>query len=371
MMRQRLSSKWLAIGCLLYGFAAAAASETTPATEPAAADQPVGGAPAAPFVGVILPLQSKQLGPIADAIKSGINAALAVDGKNGPAVRFYPASEQSDDVLFVYRQARDEGAKAVIGPLTKPAIAELVKSDLATLPTIVLNTPDAGSKSSPQVFNFGIGIDSEARQMARIAFAEGKRKALSLALDSVFSKRLQNAFAEEWKALGGELNELQLSSRRPNYSLLRATVEEKQPDMAFLAVDARTAKALRSYLGETPLYATSQISNGRPNSGTMRALAGLSYVDMPWLLDPKAATVAPYARPAKRLNVDIERMYALGIDAYRLAAQLAGGTPARLALDGVSGHIELGPHNQLLRKATPSIIGLDDNPDSVEEPDPQ
>lgn len=370
-MRQRLSLKWLATGWLLYGFTAFAASDTPPASDPATSPAVAASEPAA-FVGVILPLQSKQIGPIADAIKAGINAAVAVDGKNGPAVRFYPANEQTDDVLFVYRQARDEGAKAVIGPLTKPAIAELAKSDLVTLPTVALNSLDGSNKANQPMYGFGLGVEYEARQMARQAFAEGKRLALSLALDTAFSKRLQTAFDDEWKALGGETIDLVLANSRPNYSLLRSAIEERQPQLVFLAVDARRAKTLRPYLGETPLYATSQISNGRPNSGTMRALAGLSYVEMPWFLDPKAADIARYARPAKPQNIDIERMYALGIDAYRLASQLMRGPAAQLHLDGVSGRIDLGPQRQLLRRGTPAIVGLDNETNAEpEEPDPQ
>ena len=358
-MRQGFSSKWLAIGCLIYGFSAVAASETapapatTPATEnPAAADN-------RPFIGVILPLQSKTLGPLADAIKAGMNAAVALDAANATPVRFYPANEQTDDVLFVYRQARDEGARVIVGPLTKPAITELSKSDLVSLPTIVLNTLEPGSKASPSLYTFGLGIDSEARQIARQAFAEGKRKALSVALDSAFSKRLQTAFNEEWKQLGGELLELQLNTNRPNYSLVRSLREENGPDMAFVALDAKKAKALRPYLGELPVYATSQISNGRPNSGTMRALAG----------------VAKFARPAKPLHIDVERMYVFGIDAYRLAVALAqlpaDKTAGKLLLDGVSGKIELGPQRSFVRTALPSVIGSGEGPAENSEPNDQ
>ena len=321
-------------------------------------------------MGVILPLQSKTLGPLADAIKAGMNAALAADAANATPVRFYPANEQTDDVLFVYRQARDDGAKVIVGPLTKPAITELSKSDLVTLPTIVLNTLEPGTKASPSLYTFGLGIDSEARQIARQAFAEGKRKALSVALDSAFSKRLQTAFNEEWKQLGGELLELQLNGNRPNYSLVRSLREERGPEMAFVALDAKKAKTLRPYLGELPVYATSQISNGRPNSGTMRALAGVAYVEMPWFLDPKAANVAKFARPAKPLHIDVERMYVFGIDAYRLAAELAKGQAEKLTLDGVSGKIELGPQHSFVRTALPSVIGSGEGPES-NEPDEQ
>lgn len=355
------------MGCLIYGFSAVAASETAPAPTPAPTlAAPQAAADNAPFIGVILPLQSKTLGPLADAIKAGMNAAVAVEASPATPVRFYPANEQTDDILFVYRQARDDGAKVIVGPLTKPAIAELTKSDLVTLPTIVLNTPDTGSKPNKQLYNFGLGIESEARQIARQAFAEGKRKALSIALDAAFSKRLQTAFGEEWKALGGELMELQLSGSRPNYSLVRSLKEERGPEMAFVALDAKKAKALRTYLGELPLYATSQISNGRPNSGTMRALAGVAYVEMPWFLDPKAANVANFARPAKPLHIDVERMYVFGIDAYRLAAALAKGPTDKLTLDGVSGKIELGPQHSFIRSAVPSIIGSGEGPESNE-----
>ncbi len=371
-------SKWLLLGSLLYGLTAVAASDVPasastsplPETRPAEASslpesQPDGPAP---FIGVILPLQSRQLGPVADAIKAGINAAVATDGKYGPAVRFYPANEQTDDVLFVYRQAQEEGARAIIGPLTKPAIAQLVRSNLAMLPTLALNTPDNGVQPPATLYSFGLGIEQEARQIARQAWAEGKRRALSLALDNAFGKRLQTAFNEEWKRLGGELTELTLAVNRPNYSQVRSLIEEQPPELAFLAVDARRAKLLRPYLGELPLYATSQISNGRPNSGTMRSLAGLSYVEMPWFLEPQRPEIVRYPRPARPLHIDLERMYALGIDAWRLASFLVGPPPARLTLEGVSGRIELTATRQLQRQPSPVIVGAagDEDPDPAE-----
>ena len=49
--------------------------------------------------------------------------------------------------------------------------------------------------------------------------------------------------------------------------------------------------------------------------------------------------------------LDLQRLYALGIDAFRLAAALMKGE-AHAPLDGVTGHLRLGPDQRYVRRLT-------------------
>jgi outer membrane PBP1 activator LpoA protein len=72
---------------------------------------------------------------------------------------------------------------------------------------------------------------------------------------------------------------------------------------------------------------------------------------MPWLLQPDHPAVMIYPRALYREAADYERLYALGIDAFRVAVALLAGN-ATLSLDGVTGRIMLGPDQQFVRLLT-------------------
>jgi len=108
----------------------------------------------------------------------------------------------------------------------------------------------------------------------------------------------------------------------------------------FLALDHAEARAVRTYLGALPVYATSSIHAG--DRGTLVAydLADVTFVDMPWLLEPDHPAVMVYPRPEAG-SAEMQRLYALGIDAWRIAQMLLAGT-RDLRLDGVTGGLALG-----------------------------
>jgi uncharacterized protein len=77
----------------------------------------------------------------------------------------------------------------------------------------------------------------------------------------------------------------------------------------------------------------------------------VTFVDMPWLLQPDHAAVMIYPREQFGDGVDFDRLYALGIDAFRLGVELLKGTRAP-ALDGVTGQIRMTRDQQFVRELT-------------------
>jgi len=105
-----------------------------------------------------------------------------------------------------------------------------------------------------------------------------------------------------------------------------------------------------------PVYSTSQIFSGNTNTLTNYDLADVRFVDMPWMLQPDHPAVMIYPRIVPALTPDMERLYALGIDAYRLLQVLFEHNPANtLPLDGVTGKITLIGH-QFQREATAATL---------------
>jgi outer membrane PBP1 activator LpoA protein len=138
--------------------------------------------------------------------------------------------------------------------------------------------------------------------------------------------------------------------------------------MIFLSADTEQARAVRPFLNNLiDVFATSQVNSARKDPLANVDLNGIRFVEMPWLMQPDHPAVMVYPR-AQGIGADMERFYALGIDAFRIAAALIDG-PRRLSLDGVTGRLALNG-SQVTREPAQAVfrkgvgISLDhDEPD--------
>jgi outer membrane PBP1 activator LpoA protein len=143
--------------------------------------------------------------------------------------------------------------------------------------------------------------------------------------------------------------DLTFSADAASLAKLRQSPALVSADMVFLALDAAAAGKARPFLGNTlALYGTSRINGG--NAASARALSGVRFTDMPWLLQPDHAAVMIYPRAQFGDAVDFERLYAFGIDAFRLGLELLKQTRDP-AIDGVTGRIRVAADQQFVREA--------------------
>jgi hypothetical protein len=77
-------------------------------------------------------------------------------------------------------------------------------------------------------------------------------------------------------------------------------------------------------------------------------LNGVRFADMPWLVRPEDPALARFPRPPA-LDGDLLRFYALGIDAYRIAAALLDGERA-FEVQGVTGRIAVSASGAIDRR---------------------
>ncbi len=325
--------------CLLYGASAAVASDA-----PAA---PVAGIAQTPHVALLLPTRSKLYGRHAEALRDGFLAARDRDRQLLP-VREYAVSEEVGNVLEGYRTAVAGGAQVVVGPLTRDAVTALALGEPVPVPTLALNVPDHTGRSPPNLYALSLQMETEALQAAQLAWNDGQRSAIIVAGSGPVQIRMRSAFSSEFVRLGGKILAEQPFSTDPEK--LRSLANENT-DMYFLALTHTEARTARSYLGATPIYATSSVHAGDLGPLAGFDLAGITFVEMPWLLEPNHAAVMIYPRGAAR-SIDLERLYALGIDAWRIAQLLLTGA-RDIRLDGVTGQLSLGPDGRILRKLSP------------------
>jgi outer membrane PBP1 activator LpoA protein len=343
----------------------------------------------APHIALILPLKSISFAPAANAVLQGFLTAANSQVRDFP-VRVYSSSDESRDVIEIYRQAIANGAVAVAGPITRAGVTLLASYPDIPVPTLALNTTDHKSEAGKLYF-FGLIPESEARQVAHLAFAAKLRNATIINTGTALSRRLSVAFASEWKKMGGNINAEVLYKDGDDTGVLAnlptaawlvepvivpitvvsesGEVETVVPKRAgpppaapgnvvFLAADTTQARLIRPYLNPSlPVYGTSQLFNINSDTLTNYDLNDIRFVDMPWLLQPDHPAVMIYPRSNSALDTDKERLYAFGIDSYRLLYILLNNRlHSALPLDGVTGRIQLSDANTFQRDATLALF---------------
>lgn len=320
---------------------AAADPAAVPASVPASASAPAPVARAG--IALILPLRMPALARAAEATRAGFMAAREA-GQDKPAVRLIETDGTAAQLLAAYRDAA-AGALAVVGPLTRVEVAALM-AEAMPVPTLVLNLPEMAADAPLMVPRLPAGmraltlnIEFEAQGAAQAGWRNEARNAVVVSGGSALHKRAAAAFTETWVKQGGRVgNTVEYAG---NLARVRQEVERAKADVVFLAVDAQTARLLRPHLGRNAsLIAIAQVFTGAPKDDAQKEhdLNGVRFMDMPWL--HRAAEPNAVARPVAPLSAELERLYALGVDAWRVALMLSQGHAA-FELEGATGRLKV------------------------------
>jgi len=339
----------------------------SPDSYPAPVDPAAGayGSPPAPGsairIGLMLPLRSPTLGKAAEAVRAGFMAAWERE-PGGVVVNLVDSSDASaggQALLADYTAALDNN-DIVVGPLARSAVGALAASALVSKPTIALNYPEGQAALPPLMLAMGLSIEDEARQAALWASIEQPNaSALVLSAGQPWQKRVASAFASEWRQLGLPLQKLDMAALNGYLSdselvQLRARIENQPPALLFVALDVDQARQLRIALDDAedgqmariPMYGTSSLNPGMGRAQAGPELDGVRLFDLPWQVQRDHPAVMnyprPIAEPGRTQNADMERLYALGIDAFRVAREIALRPASRFEIDGVTGRLAIG-----------------------------
>ena len=361
---------------MLSGLCASVQANTTVAENAPAEPAPLAqsdNAPPPKRVALLLPLRSSVFGAAADAVRTGFLTA-SERTRDNLVITIIETGDSVQDVLSAYN---DAAAKydIIVGPLARSAVTALAQSNNIVKPTIALAQPDlpdgAEQRLPRQLLLVGLSIEDEARQVA--AWAERVKtpgKIFSVSTNVAWQRRAAKAFTQQARQIGLTVDNLELSV--PNNALsasglaqLSQRIQAERPALLFVALDAAQTIQLRSAIGnEIPLYGTSQLNpltlatataainaaakaaatNAAPpaNDSRLPELDGVHLVDMPWQLQADHPAVTAYPRSVANTdgkpNADLERLYALGIDAFRVASEIAAQRSG-FDIDGVTGQI--------------------------------
>ena len=301
-------------------------------------------------VALLIPRREGPFARVAECVVAGVLASHSRDGE-GVAVEVIEADSDPETLGRIFVDLRERGVALALGPLTRDGVNSLVTLDRAPgVPTLALNLPEGDLPAPSQTAFFGISIEAESRQAAGLAFeqargAVGKRapRAMAVGAPSRLAQRSAKAFRDEWVQRGGEIDEpIEFDSKRSSQAF-REAIKDENPDVVFVALSPEQARSARRSIGSrVRLWSSSMASIGQTKLLRLPELDGLRLLDMPWQVEPDHPAVMAYPKAPANYTVEMQRLYALGIDAFRIGRQIMAGG-ASFELDGVTGRLNYDP----------------------------
>ena len=303
------------------------------------------------LIALVLPLDVPAYERAASAVRDGfLDAAEAARARADCIVIAHGA----DGVISAFDTARAKNVRVAVGPLVRDDLKTLAISG-ARLPwTLALNQLDDGTPLPSAIFSFPLSVESDGRMLARRALSSGARRVDVIEGDSPLMKRFSSAFATAWTSEGGRVPDAFRFDAAPDaLTQLRRTLAQNASDAVLLAVNGDRAALVKPFIGGIRAYASGLVFE-RPAQAVARDPDGVRVVEIPWLLTPDA----PQFSGLPRRDFDstaLARLYALGLDAYRVAAAFQNGPPPRFELEGATGHVSLVPGRQFLREGSMAV----------------
>lgn len=288
------------------------------------------------------------------AIREGFFAAYLDAGRNHaprPLVRVYDSQGTADGAVKAYQQAVSDGARLVVGPLTRGEVAAVFSQPQLPVPVLALNHPDDKQLPAADASEFGLLPETEGAQAADHMVERGLRQVYVLVSTDDFAQRAAGAFKAELAARGGRLaGTITLPPGVTSYASIIAGMKfPTAPAASAPATSGTTAPAESSLVNDVgifismrpaqarvllpqlriaqvnlPVFATSHVYEGSDDVAANRDLDGVEFCDAPWLFDaqpglPNHDGIAARL-PAARGGA--ARLFAFGMDAWNLVPYL-------------------------------------------------
>ena len=87
-------------------------------------------------------------------------------------IRLYDYGQDENLVSLYYRQAVNQGADVVVGPLGREAASRLLSDAEINIPTILLSPASGQQETSGKVYTYSLSPEQEARQATHTAQRE-------------------------------------------------------------------------------------------------------------------------------------------------------------------------------------------------------
>ncbi|SET65012.1 hypothetical protein SAMN04487962_11563 [Marinobacter segnicrescens] len=270
----------------------------------------------------------------------------------------------------------------IVGPLAKDAVAALASQDSLPVPVLALNyAPEQDGPRPPQLFQFGLSAEDEARGIAEKIRDQGLKTALVLIPRGDWGDRVARALKHRMDELGGVILDTDRYSEEDNLRSVSAELlginvsreravelertlgvniefeprRRQDADAIVMVAEpviARQFKPLFAfyYAGDVPVFSPSIIYSGRPDPSRDRDINGVFFTDLPWILDQEPEFRRQAYEQFDNLDGPLGRLFAMGADAWTLSTRLPlmqQVTDTRV--DGHTGELWLDGNNRVHR----------------------
>lgn len=242
----------------------------------------------------------------------------------------------------------------IVGPLAKEEVAALASRSDLKVPVLALNyAPEQERPTPPQLFQFGLSVEDEARQIAERIVNEELSRALVLIPRGDWGDRIAGALEARMNELGGTILDMERYAEGDNFRNVSAELlginisreraielertmglnvefeprRRQDADAIIMVAEpmiARQFKPLFSfyYANEVPVFSPSIIFNGRPDPSRDRDVNGVYFTDLPWILDRDTEFRQQAYQQFDNLDGPLGRLFAMGADAWTLSVNL-------------------------------------------------
>jgi hypothetical protein len=272
----------------------------------------------------------------------------------------------------LYKQAIQEGANMIIGPLLKDRVEELLKAN-PTVPVLALNELDKPIVND-STFYFSLSAAADAAQAAQYLYAQGYRKPLLIAAQGRIGYSSIKAFEQAWATVSqdkpvvatfGARNEVQgmvknaLSGRstaRAGEVVQLSAAAPRSIDVVYVVANSLETRMIKPYvdisvnpMGSLPIYSSSR-SYDSATTEVASELNGMHISDMPLLLGGYEQQREQIALLWPQTQGDLMRLFALGYDAVSLAENLQQMRKVNaMQQPGMSGQLSVDANGNIVR----------------------
>ncbi len=342
-------------------------------------------------IAILLP-QRGRYAPAARLLRDGIMAAYyQLPEEQRPLLRFYDSSDPYS-AWPLYTQAVEAGAEAIIGPLQKESVSQLLRAGELAVPALALNQVLSDTAPPANFHMFSLDPEQEARLAAERIWQDGLRHPVMLTPNNHWGERLRDAFSGRWQALTGEAVEgrayaadsadysqpisslMHLDLSKARHKRLQQWLGQRigfEPrrrhdiDAVLVAARPQQAQSIRPQLaffraGDLPMYTTSHAWSGSLTVQQLADMRGILLPDIPLLADRAERERLGQLLPGI-LGPGV-RLYAMGMDALHLLPHLKRlqDSPYE-SLDGQTGNLFMDPEHQIRRQLV--WLRLDEPPE--------
>jgi hypothetical protein len=311
-----------------------------------------------------------------ETVRNGFLAAFLHAPPPGQTVRLYDTGARP--ATAAYAQAVAEGADVIVGPLDKDAVravAALRSREAAPQPPLVaLNKVDAGEiDAAAEVLQLGLGVEDDASAIAQALADDGVERIVVFDHPSSWLARARTRFVAESTRIevvaSGTVSAIDgatsvaaavlgvdaSAARHAELARLFGAAPEFTPrrrddvDAVVALVGSSQLQSLKPALdfhfaGDLPVYVPSTALGG-----ALGPLNGVRVCMTPWQLYASPfRSAAQSAFPASR--GPSAGLFAIGVDGFRVANQLARLARHRESIAGSTGMLTLGPDGRIERR---------------------